>query len=553
MTASDKAKAAVTSVVNKVMGMSAKYNFVDFATPCTNGAVITLPNPPADASNEDCERYVRSTIASGLHECLHLKHTDFGVTRQQAEGRFWFQLLNSIEDARINRIGKETVVSFAFWRRRLNDLLATFPWRQNPQQVSIVDSLTHSVLFRSCQLLDVTFLSQEQQALEESYVADHEARFPKELIAESRKILAEKLPKATSTAHAALIASDLLSLLKRTCEDDVELGSKLQRHLAQAQADCDEIMQSVVEKLDCGESGGSGSGSRSGSGFSGTLSKQAEGRSKEVSNNRQPELREQKLTEDALKESPIPLSPEYRREWKKQCNEQLAPLRRQMRKIFSVKAENDDSYELATEGTDLVGMLDWASTRSTRIYARAAKSRQLDAEVCVILDRSGSMGIVTMSTAKLATFALCESIDKLRGCSSEVLAFPGMQNFHVGICKTRNDSLSKVRSMFEGLNAYGATPFQEAFAIGLQHLKASSKKLKLAVMITDGRVNAQFAQTTREAYAKEGIEIAVLSIGIDNRDTFPTNYKFVLTADQIIAGFCELLSQTNFRKALVNS
>lgn len=553
MTASDKAKAAVTSVVNKVMGMSAKYNFVDFATPCTNGAVITLPNPPADASNEDCERYVRSTIASGLHECLHLKHTDFGVTRQQAEGRFWFQLLNAVEDARINRIGKETVVSFAFWRRRLNDLLATFPWRQNPQQVSIVDSLTHSVFFRSCQLLDVTFLTQEQQAREESYVADHEARFPKELIAESRKILAEKLPKATSTAHAALIASDLFSLLKRTCEDDVDLGSKLERHLAQAQADCDEIMQAVVEKLDCGEGGGSGSGSRSGSGFSGTLSKQAEGRSKEVSNNRQPELREQKLTEDALKESPIPLSPEYRREWKKQCNEQLAPLRRQMRKIFSVKAENDDSYELATEGTDLVGMLDWASTRSTRIYARAAKSRQLDAEVCVILDRSGSMGIVTMSTAKLATFALCESIDKLRGCSSEVLAFPGMQNFHVGICKTRNDSLSKVRSMFEGLNAYGATPFQEAFAIGLQHLKASSKKLKLAVMITDGRVNAQFAQTTREAYAKEGIEIAVLSIGIDNQDAFPTNYKFVLTADQIIAGLCELLSQTNFRKALVNS
>ena len=393
----------------------------------------------------------------------------------------------------------------------------------------------------------MTFLSAEQQAREESYVADHEARFPKELIAESRKILAEKLPKATSTAHAARIASDLLSLLKRTCEDDVDLGSKLERHLAQAQADCDEIMQAVVEKLDCGEGEGSGSG------FSGTLSKQAEGRSKEVSNNRQPELREQKLTEDALKESPIPLSPEYRREWKKQCNEQLAPLRRQMRKIFSVKAENDDSYELATEGTDLVGMLDWASSRSTRIYARAAKSRQLDAEVCVLLDRSGSMGIVTMSTAKLATFALCESIDKLRGCSSEVLAFPGMQNFHVGICKTRNDFLSKVRSVFEGLNAYGATPFQEAFAIGLQHLKASSKKLKLAVMITDGRVNAQFAQTTREAYAKEGIEIAVLSIGIDNKDVFPTNYKFVLKADQIISGLCELLSQTNFRKTLVNS
>lgn len=547
MTASDKSKAAVTSVVNKVMGMSPKYHFVDFATPCTDGAVITLPTLPADASNEDCERYVRSSIASGLHECLHLKHTDFDVTRQQAEGRFWFQLLNAVEDARINRIGKETVVSFAFWRRRLNDLLSTFPWRANPQQVSLVDSLTHSVFFRSCQLLEVTFLSQEQQAREESYVADHEARFPKELIAESRKILAEKLPKAASTAHAAVIASDLLALLKRTCEADVDLGSKLERHLAQAQADCDKVMQAVVEKLDCGEGEGSGSG------FSGTLSKQAEGRSKEVSNNRQPELREQKLTEDALKESPIPLSPEYRREWKKQCNEQLAPLRRQMRKIFSVKAENDDSYELAAEGTDLVGMLDWASSRSTRIYARAAKSRQLDAEVCVLLDRSGSMGIVTMSTAKLATFALCESIDKLRGCSSEVLAFPGMQNFHVGICKTRNDSLSKVRSMFEGLNAYGSTPFQEAFAIGLQHLKASSKKLKLAVMITDGLVNAQFAQTTREAYAKEGIEIAVLSIGIDNKDAFPTNYKFVLTADQIIAGLCELLSQTNFRKALVNS
>lgn len=551
MTASDKAKAAVTSVVNKVMGMSPKYNFVDFGAPCTDGAVITLPNPPVDASIEVCDRYVRSTIASGLHECLHMKHTDFDVTRQQAEGRFWFQLLNAVEDARINRIGKETVVSFAFWRARLNDLLSTFPWRTNPQQVSIVDSLTHSVFFRSCQLLDVTFLSEEQQAREESYVADHEARFPKELIAESRKILAAKLPKAASTAHAAVIASDLLALLKRTCEDDVELGSKLDRHLEQAQADCDEVMQAVVEKLDSGE--GEGSGSVSGSGFSGTLSKQAEGRSKDVSDNRQPELREQKLTEDALKESSVLLTSEYRRVWKKQCDDRLNPLRQQMRKIFSVKTVNDDSYELASEGCDIVGMLDWASTRSTRIYARAAKSRQLDAEVCVILDRSGSMGVETMTTAKLATFALCECIDKLRGCSSEVLAFPGTQNFHVGICKTRTESFSKVRSMFEGLNAYGATPFQEAFAIGLQHLKASSKKLKLAVMITDGRVNAQFAQTTREAYAKEGIEIAVLSIGIDNQEAFPTNYKFVLKADQIIASLCELLSQTNFRKALVNS
>ena len=224
-----------------------------------------------------------------------------------------------------------------------------------------------------------------------------------------------------------------------------------------------------------------------------------------------------------------------------------------MRKIFSVKTVNDDSYELASEGTDIVGMLDWASTRSARIYARAAKSRQLDAEVCVILDRSGSMGVETMTTAKLATFALCECIDKLRGCSSEVLAFPGTQNFHVGICKTRTESFSKVRSMFEGLNAYGATPFCEAFAIGLRHLKASSKKLKLAVMITDGRVANLLAREMLEAYAKEGIEMAVLSIGIDNKEAFPTNYKFVRNVDQIISGLCELLSQTNFRKALVNS
>lgn len=551
MTASDKAKAAVASVVNKVMGMSPKYNFVDFGTPCTDGAVITLPNPPVDASIEVCDRYVRSTIASGLHECLHMKHTDFDVTRQQAEGRFWFQLLNAVEDARINRLGKETVVSFAFWRRRLNDLLTAFPWRANPKQVSIVDSLTHSVFFRSCQLLDVTFLSEEQQAREESYVADHEARFPKELIAESRKILAEKLPKAASTAHAAVIASDLLALLKRTCEDDVELGSKLERHLAQAQADCDEVMQAVVEKLDCGE--GEGSGLVSGSGFSGKQSKQAECRSKDVSDNRQPEPREHKLTEDALKESSVLLTSEYRRVWKKQCDDRLNPLRQQMRKIFSVKTVNDDSHELASEGCDIVGMLDWASTRSTRIYARAAKSRQLDAEVCVILDRSGSMGVETMTTAKLATFALCECIDKLRGCSSEVLAFPGTQNFHVGICKTRTESFSKVRSMFEGLNAYGATPFCEAFAIGLRHLKASSKKLKLAVMITDGRVANLLAREMLEAYAKEGIEMAVLSIGINNQEAFPTNYKLVRNADQIISGLCELLSQTNLRKALVNS
>lgn len=84
---------------------------------------------------------------------------------------------------------------------------------------------------------------------------------------------------------------------------------------------------------------------------------------------------------------------------------------------------------------------------------------------------------------------------------------------------------------------------------GLDSFKLSRARNKLLVIITDGRFNAQYAQSMQEKLKAAGVEFALMSIGINNSEA-ARNHVLVHQPDQINSGLLQLMSQTEFARSL---
>ena len=74
-------------------------------------------------------------------------------------------------------------------------------------------------------------------------------------------------------------------------------------------------------------------------------------------------------------------------------------------------------------------------------------------------------------------------------------------------------------------------------------------RTKLLVIITDGRFNADFSKKMQAQLKANGVEFALLSIGIDNRDA-ADNHVLATSGKDINAALLKLLSQTAFARRL---
>lgn len=554
-----KLQETIKSVVNKIMDMHPTYYFSNEGVASTDGATIRLP----EADSADCKdetsiaRYINRTIGSGLHECLHVKYTDFDVQSpcDYQVNRFWHQLCNVVEDIRINLIGKDSIPSFAYWRTELGSSSGKrLAWRESPRTCTETDSFAKCLYYRASKLFDVLFLTEKQEKAEEPFVAMHESRLPTGLLQKSLEILRENLPKATCSGHSAQIAKRLLDLLKLSCKPESARSRTLTEVLQQAQRDYEIKLEAILASCKAAASADKSDVPASNAETSkGRVVKAEQSEPADAPTELdKPEFASLKQPAQ-FKPAPIGLHrsvAEYQTEWQKLCTCELSSVRKMMEKVFSVKTADNDSYELTEEGEELVGMVDWAATHTSRVFARETSVAKPAGELCILLDRSGSMGLKTMSLAKLASYALCECIDKVRGCDSEMLVFPGLGEDPVAQVKTRAQPLKKVAHVFPTLDAYGSTPCAEALAAAYLRMKQSKKALKLVVLITDGRFNHELVKEAYKALGKIGAELAVISIGIDNSSVFPTNYALVKNGAEIPSALSLVLKQTEFRNKL---
>ena len=496
-------------------------HFLFSHSPSTDGKTVWLGEcAPSDESFETL------TLGHGIHEMMHVAHTDFSAA--QGIHHLTQRLLNVIEDVRIDNLGEEKSPAYRIWREHLAE------YREADGTLRAVSSpaLTQSPI--------------------ESVVTWLHTELIRVLVKEALKV-----NKANSTNDCLKIAKKLFKILtdlndeqqkKLSCVQELDSGmtASLFSENDIGSTPLGDPMQ-FIEKLLSSPENNNASGSKMmrqsrlgaaadfcGSGICTTPP--------------EPKYRLNRWPLDAAELKNGTLHREFIRQYEK-ARKSLGSLVQQFSKLLRTK-DHFAGYGLARSGADLRDdWIDAIACSDSRLFEVAATGRSISSEICVLLDRSGSMGVSTMTVAKVAVNALVRAIDRIKGATSRVALFPGLCNDHVALVKETHEPLNSLESKLPSIDAYGSTPIQEAMCWGLDSFKNSRARDKLLLVITDGRFNAQYSQSMEEKLKSAGVEFALMSIGINNSDA-ARNHFLVHKTDEINQGLLQLISRTAFVKAL---
>ncbi len=143
-------------------------------------------------------------------------------------------------------------------------------------------------------------------------------------------------------------------------------------------------------------------------------------------------------------------------------------------------------------------------------------------QLVVLLDRSGSMGVTRMTSAKIAVAALWQALERQSGIRRQIAVFPGLAQAHVGPLLHEGDTPRRFMTRFKAVNAFGSTPINEALHWAADTLVENSSfpgETRLILVITDGDFPATLGPALEKKLKDAQAEIAVLSIAarITNR------------------------------------
>lgn len=516
--------------------------------PSTDGKTVWLGEHTLLA---DC--FETLALGHGIHEMMHVEHTDF--EKGQSVHNLIHRLLNVVEDVRIDRLGEEKSPAYRIWREKLADyreadgtLRAVTPQKFTSAPIECVVTWLH------CELMAHAGYRWALRNL--SQTRDLVRPMPKSI---RRALLKEslKVDQAKSTGDCLKIAHKLFKILTRfkdeqslqqTPTGEPETGKTanlFESHEGENTSENNpaEFIEKLFEQP-----------------MSSAPATQYRMRRAQLLTTAdtvgagicdvEPEssYRLNRWPSDSSKLRDCGLRREFIRQFQ-ELQKNLGSLTQKFSQLLKTKDYFAD-YGFHKSGSDLRD--DWVDAMACsdhRLFEVAATGKSVSAEICVLLDRSGSMGVLTMTLAKAAVTALVRAVDRIKGTASRVALFPGLDNDHIALLKDTKETLASFEHKLPPVDAYGATPIQEAMRWGLDSFKLSRARNKLLVIITDGRFNAQYAQSMQEKLKAAGVEFALMSIGINNSEA-ARNHVLVHQPDQINSGLLQLMSQTEFARTL---
>ena len=225
-----------------------------------------------------------------------------------------------------------------------------------------------------------------------------------------------------------------------------------------------------------------------------------------------------------------------------------AQLTRQFAQLLRTEGENDDRR--STEGLELApDWLNQVASNDQRLFTAAGVERNVSADVTILLDRSGSMGIKTMTTAKGIVAALIGALRAVRGCTVRAAVFPGPgQDDKVSLVALDNETAAESFKRLAPVSAYGSTPIAAAMRWAETSFNRTARD-KLLIVITDGRFPTGFGSTAQDALDALGIEFALLSIDVANQD-IARNMVHVIDVKDIEPAMQKLLAATRFCRTM---
>lgn len=494
---------------------------------CTNGKVIYLPALPMD-----CEPELLA-LAKGFcdHEAAHIRHTDFAALKAAKLDPVTFNLLNCLEDWRVE---KKLSAIFPGCRRNLNWLIRRF-FVEQAQPRAGGDSPALAVLdyvLLTVRAWDVEEVNKVRMAAADAL----RLHFPglKEML---DAILSKVYIHCPDTATAIVYAR--------------QLAQGIRQWEPQPQTESDENnVQKGGNKPNTnkGRRKGHASGAQEGHGY-GVAHGSSDPQSKQnpisacASQTQQPtsssrakdqlaalfhaeaqdlpqalgDILSGALTRCQAESAyetvtvavegfrPSEALPEAQ---KQQALKASIALRTRLQGLL--QAQTQKRCSIGRRGALHPGSLHRLQTGNPRIFRREAEQGGLNTAVHILLDVSGSMSGTPIVLAKQACFAEAKALENIRGVNPAVTAFPAMASTSSVFPIMRHGQ--KIPDNFD-INASGGTPLDAALWWVMQTMLFLKEQRKIILVITDGIPDSTHAATHAVTVAQKlGYEVYGLGI-----------------------------------------
>ncbi len=491
--------------------------------PQTDGKTVWLGAlDPKDAT------FITRALAHGMHEMLHVTDTDLAQYQKGAKSVLGAQLMNVLEDVRIDTLGMKRYPGYRVWRNELADLLASegsLRAASSTNELDIADLVSTWLHAELLAPFNVGWAQRYHLSLR-SAVLNHLSSPVVERLLKA----AQTIEKARSTEDVALLVEKLLEILLKESvasqKEDSDLFSSVEDTKKSASL---ETLQSAARKPIAAEKAQPHADIR-----------QAQSTAFSESKPFRPKLWPENPTDRQLLEDAELYSEKFRNQ-----EASLQKLTRDFKRllqgpVFESHAQRSGSA-LTPDFAVRFGL------RDDRLFENERSAKKPDADIVLLLDRSGSMGVDRMTKAKIALASLVKALSPIRGIETTCALFPGPNRVPLSLAKTRKETEETFLRRFAGIGAFGATPFAEAMRWAVDTLKASLHKKRLLVLITDGLFQEENVAILRDALEKNRIEMALLNIDTEN-PSICENTVNVIESDEIGEALLKLIRGTRFAK-----
>ena len=175
-----------------------------------------------------------------------------------------------------------------------------------------------------------------------------------------------------------------------------------------------------------------------------------------------------------------------------------------------LQARTQKRCRIGRRGALHPGSLHRLQTGNPRIFRREAEQTGLNTAVHILLDVSGSMSGAPIVLARQACFAVAKALENIKGVNPAVTAFPALASTSSVFPIMRHGQ--KVPDSFD-INASGGTPLAAALWWIMQTMLFLREQRKIILIITDGVPDSTHAATHAVNVAQKlGFEVNGLGI-----------------------------------------
>ena len=168
------------------------------------------------------------------------------------------------------------------------------------------------------------------------------------------------------------------------------------------------------------------------------------------------------------------------------------------------------------------GNLNKLSTWDMRIFRSPILLKSKRTIVHILLDRSGSMTKDDAQMAKIAAYALLETLDRIPQTKAQLSAFPAITKDTGRVTVVPlGEKPCTFASIIQGLSTFGYTPFVTAMEEVRSVLATQEADKKIVLVITDGMFSEADSEVEklRASFDKDGIRTG--AIGIKTEGNLP--------------------------------